>query len=119
MRRQGFVAQHDCLLSSLTVWQTLMFAALLRLPQEMTLRKKLHRAAYIMNDVGLTHIAHNYVGEHNGGQTAGATSEGKCISGGQRRRLSIALELLANPSAILLDEVRYRKGANNSSYLTV
>ena len=107
LRAQGFVAQYDCLLPSLTVWQTLRFAALLRLPEEMTVSQKLYRAAHIMDDVGITSIAHNEVGNLNGAQSIGAQTETKSISGGQRRRLSIALELLANPSILLLDEVNF------------
>jgi ABC-type multidrug transport system ATPase subunit len=129
MRCQGFVSQHDNLLSTLSVWQTLMYAALLRLPEEMTSRQKLcrfclvsfhcllcfylfiDRAAYIMEDVGLSNVCHNLVGDIHGGtgngQGGGASTGGsgaKSISGGQRRRLSIAVELLSNPAAITLDE---------------
>ena len=43
MRKQGFVHQHDSLIGSLTVWQTLVFSAMLRLPEEMTIEHKLHR----------------------------------------------------------------------------
>lgn len=109
MRCQGFVAQHDNLLSTLTVWQTLMYAAMLRLPDEMPIRQKLCRAAHIMEDVGLSNVCHSLVGDvhgASGGNAAGSSGTGaKSISGGQRRRLSIAVELLANPSAIMLDEV--------------
>jgi hypothetical protein len=63
----------------------------------------LSSAAFIMDDLGLSQIAHSLIGDHNGSQ--GAISSSKCISGGQRRRLSIALELLSSPSALLLDEV--------------
>lgn len=105
MRAQGFVAQYDCLLPSLTVWQTLKYAALLRLPEEMTASQKFYRAAHIMDDVGIAAIAHNQIGNLNGVQSTAGQSASKAISGGQRRRLSIALELLANPSIILLDEV--------------
>lgn len=108
MRRQGFVAQGDHLLSSLTVWQTLLFAAMLRLPDEMTVHHKFCRAAHVMHDLGLSAAAHVPVGG-SGGSTGGggapaAGSGGKGISGGQRRRLSIALEVLSNPSTLLLDE---------------
>jgi energy-coupling factor transporter ATP-binding protein EcfA2 len=71
----------------------------------------LNRAAYIMEDVGLSNVCHNLVGDVLGGtgngQGGGASTGGsgaKSISGGQRRRLSIAVELLSNPAAITLDE---------------
>jgi ABC-type glutathione transport system ATPase component len=61
-----------------------------------------------MEDVGLTPVCHSLVGDvHGHGNVADSGSSGaKSISGGQRRRLSIAVELLSNPSAIMLDEVR-------------
>lgn len=95
MRRQGFVPQGDHLLANLTVWQTLLFAAMLRLPNEMDRHRKLCRAAYVMHDLGLGSAAQ---------VTVGGAGQKKGISGGQRRRLSIALEVLANPSTLLLDE---------------
>jgi energy-coupling factor transporter ATP-binding protein EcfA2 len=64
-----------------------------------------------MEDVGLSNVCHNLVGDVLGGtgngQGGGASAGGsgaKSISGGQRRRLSIAVELLSNPAAITLDE---------------
>jgi ABC-type multidrug transport system ATPase subunit len=105
LRQQGFVNQYDGLLPSLTVWETIKYSALLRLPPSMTTREKLYRAAYIMHIVEIAHIAHCQLGNLTGGNAMGGNSKVKGISGGQRRRLAIALELLPNPSIIMLDEV--------------
>jgi ABC-type multidrug transport system ATPase subunit len=105
LRQQGFVNQYDGFLPTLTVWETIKYSALLRLPSSMATRKKLYRAAYIMHIVEIAHIAHCQLGNLSGGDAMGGNSKVKGISGGQRRRLAIALELLPNPFIIMLDEV--------------
>lgn len=107
MRNQGYVSQQDNLLENLTVWQTLTFAALLRMPDAMSTHEKLGRAAKVMMEMGLWSVAHVHVG--SGGLVTGVHGGGGGgvwggLSGGQRRRLSIALELLGNPSVLQLDE---------------
>lgn len=94
MRRQGYVEQKDVHLETLTVWETLSYAAMLRLPETMSPTQKLRRAAKTLEEVDLTAAANSLIG--------GTTVPG--ISGGQRRRLSIALELLRLPQVLLLDE---------------
>ena len=76
------------------MWETLAYAAMLRLPETMTACAKLRRAALVLNEVQLTNAASSMVGGPNV----------KGISGGQMRRLSIAVELLRMPQVMLLDE---------------
>ena len=95
MRSQGYVHQQDNLLETLTVWQTLYFAAVLRISHELSINDKVRRAAKVMTDMGLSSAANTIIGG-NGGHGG--------ISGGQRRRLTIAVELLVNPSVLFLDE---------------
>ncbi|GMI40998.1 hypothetical protein TrCOL_g10570 [Triparma columacea] len=95
LRGNGYVEQDDTLLfENLTVWETLSFASLIRLPDTMTVKEKLGRALEVMKEVDLADRADAPVG--------GATFKG--ISGGQKRRLSIAIELLCNPGCLILDE---------------
>ncbi len=93
IRRQGYVAQENVLLESLTVWQTMYYSAILRINSNVGMKEKLKQAAKIMDEMGLYDVKDTIVGSGERG-----------ISGGQRRRLSIALELLSNPEILLLDE---------------
>lgn len=84
----GYVPQDDILHRSLTVKRTLEYAALLRLPNE---TKEIRRSAVsaVMSQMELTERAHVKV---------------KSLSGGQRKRVSIAVELLARPPLLFMDE---------------
>lgn len=91
----SFVPQHeDGLLHNLTVRETLRFAARLRLPAHADDNEKLLRADTLLTQVGLKSCADTVVG--HSGQPG--------ISGGERRRLSIAVQLLTNPAILVLDE---------------
>ncbi|CAN1334308.1 ABC transporter G family member 26 [Linum perenne] len=90
----GFVTQDDVLLPQLTVEETLVFAAFLRLPGNMSRQQKYARVEIIMKDLGLERCRHTRIG---GGFIKG-------ISGGERKRTSIGHEILVDPSLLLLDE---------------
>ncbi|GBG85709.1 hypothetical protein CBR_g40438 [Chara braunii] len=89
-----FLQQEDVGLPQLTVRQSLTYSAMLRLPRKMSLAAKLIRVEQIIEEVGLGSCADTIFG--------GPNLPG--LSGGQKRRLSIATELLTLPSVILLDE---------------
>lgn len=93
-RRIGFVTQDDVLFPQLTVKETLVFAAFLRLPSTMSQRQKYQRVAMIVKQLGLERC----LGTRLGGDFV------KGISGGERKRTSIGHEILVNPSLLLLDE---------------
>ncbi|CAI0378408.1 unnamed protein product [Linum tenue] len=93
-RRVGFVTQDDVLLPQLTVEETLVFAAFLRLPGNMSRQQKYARVETIIKDLGLERCRHTRIG---GGFIKG-------ISGGERKRTSIGHEILVDPSLLLLDE---------------
>jgi ABC-type multidrug transport system ATPase subunit len=92
---QGYVPQQDIFLESLTVWQTLVYATLLRTRGNLSIEAKVRRAANVMVEMGLDSVARH---------SLSTQSDSKGISGGQRRRLSIAQAFLGDPQAILLDE---------------
>ncbi|KAG0005429.1 hypothetical protein BGZ80_007768 [Entomortierella chlamydospora] len=93
-RLVGYVTQEDDFIETLTVLETLTFAAKMRLPRSMSNKDKLARVESVMQELNLTHIKDTKVG--------GTVIRG--ISGGEKRRVTIGIELLSSPSVLLLDE---------------
>lgn len=92
--RQAYVTQDDAFYAQLTVRETLLLAARLRLPRAMDDASKQEHVNQLLNHLGLSAVADMPVGNE---QTRG-------ISGGEKKRLSIACELLGSPSVIFADE---------------
>jgi ABC-type multidrug transport system ATPase subunit len=91
----SFVTQDDdALLASLTVRETLRYAAGLRLPKWMTKQEKLQKAEDVLLKMGLKDCADNLIGN----------DLIKGISGGEKRRVTIAVQILTEPRVLLLDE---------------
>lgn len=90
----GFVDQEDTLMGTLTVYETVLYSALLRLPREMSFEDKRLRTLETMHELGILGIRDSRVGE----------SGARGISGGEKRRVSIACELVTSPSILFLDE---------------
>jgi ABC-type multidrug transport system ATPase subunit/ABC-type multidrug transport system permease subunit len=89
-----FVPQDDILLSSFTVYETLDFASRLRLPSSWHPQEKKEKIFQVLDDLSLVEQQNTRVG----------SVEERGLSGGQRKRVSIALELLVNPSVMFVDE---------------
>ncbi len=85
----GYVPQDDIVHRDLTVERALYYAAKMRLPSDFTPGQIRQRINEVLEDVELSARRKLLV---------------KKLSGGQRKRVSIALELLANPSVLFLDE---------------
>jgi ABC-type multidrug transport system ATPase subunit/pSer/pThr/pTyr-binding forkhead associated (FHA) protein len=85
----GYVPQDDIVHKDLTVERALYYAAKLRLPGDFTDEQIAQRISEVLEDVEMTPRRSLLV---------------RKLSGGQRKRVSIALELLANPSIFFLDE---------------
>ncbi|RZC51273.1 hypothetical protein C5167_019692 [Papaver somniferum] len=90
----SYVAQDDRFYAHLTVTETLMFTALLRLPNTITKEEKIIRTEEVIMQLGLTGCKNSIMG--------GPFIRG--VSGGERKRVSIGQEILTNPSLLLLDE---------------
>ncbi|KAL1307274.1 hypothetical protein AAHE18_17G020900 [Arachis hypogaea] len=93
-RRIGFVTQEDVLFPQLTIEETLIFSAFLRLPTNMSKQQKYAKVENTIKELGLERCRHTKIG---GGFLKG-------ISGGERKRTSIGYEILVDPSLLLLDE---------------
>ncbi|MCA2244693.1 ATP-binding cassette domain-containing protein [Mycobacterium sp. WUMAC-067] len=87
--RIGMVPQDDVVHGQLTVQQALMYAAELRLPPDTTKDDRAQVVARVLEELEMTQHLHTRVDK---------------LSGGQRKRASVALELLTGPSLLILDE---------------
>lgn len=92
----GFVDQEDTMLPTLTVHETILDSALLRLPREMSVAAKTQKVEDVERQLGIYHIRHQIIGSEEG--------SGRGISGGEKRRVGIACELVTSPSILFLDE---------------
>ena len=92
----GFVDQDDTMLPTLTVHETIMTSALLRLPKDMGISAKEQRVYEVEKQLGIFHIKEQLIGSEEG--------RGRGISGGEKRRVGIACELVTSPSILFLDE---------------
>ncbi|EME48982.1 ABC transporter-like protein [Dothistroma septosporum NZE10] len=91
----GFVDQEDTMLPTLTVHETILDSALLRLPKTMSRAAKEQKVEDVERQLGIYNIRH---------QIVGSEETGRGISGGEKRRVGIACELVTSPSILFLDE---------------
>ena len=90
----AFVEQEDTLIGSLTVHETLEFSAKLALPRTVTSSDVRARIQQLTRSFGLQNQTHTLIG----------TPLQKGLSGGQKRRVSVATSLITSPKILYLDE---------------
>ncbi|KAF8049471.1 hypothetical protein N665_2204s0001 [Sinapis alba] len=90
----AYVMQDDLLFPMLTVKETLMFASEFRLPRSLSKSKKMERVEALIDQLGLRNAADTIIGNegHRG------------VSGGERRRVSIGIDIIHDPIVLFLDE---------------
>jgi ABC-type multidrug transport system ATPase subunit len=92
-KNTAYVMQDNIHYGALTVRESILFAAEFRLPESLSREEKEARGMVILKSLGIDKVADTLVGD--------AFTRG--ISGGQLKRLSIAVEIVALPSIIFLD----------------
>eukprot|EP01134_Creolimax_fragrantissima_P007093 CFRG7093T1 len=85
----GYLPQEDMLIMQLTVKENLLFSAKLRLPSTSSQDEVNRRVKSTIEELNLTGVANMFASK---------------LSGGERRRLHIGLELLREPGLLILDE---------------
>ena len=90
----GFVPQEDIMLRELTVEENVTHSALMRLPTGWSHEKKLARVDEVLESLEIDHIRDYVVGDE----------KRRGISGGERKRVNIAMEMVTKPSLLCLDE---------------
>ena len=90
----GIVFQDDMMLPALTAFETVKFAADLRMPRRCTDTERTEACDAILHELGLYHVRNQLVG--------GAARRG--VSGGERKRLAVGVELVTRPALLLMDE---------------
>ncbi|NXS02098.1 ABCG2 protein, partial [Oxylabes madagascariensis] len=90
----GYVVQDDVVMGTLTVRENLNFSAALRLPKSVKEREKSERVNQIIKELGLSKVADSKVG----------TQFTRGVSGGERKRTNIGMELITDPAILFLDE---------------
>lgn len=93
-RLASYIEQDDLFYETITVYEHLVFQAQLRMGKAFTAEEYLSRVATVMKELGLNKSRDTLI--------RGARVRG--ISGGERKRLSFATEILTNPSILFVDE---------------
>uniref|UniRef100_A0ACD5TZD6 Uncharacterized protein n=1 Tax=Avena sativa TaxID=4498 RepID=A0ACD5TZD6_AVESA len=103
----AYVKQDDLLYPMLTVRETLLFAAQIRLSRAHSPAKKRERVHALIDQLGLSGAADTVIGDH----------DHPGVSGGERRRVSIGMDIMHDPILLFLDEPT--SGLDSSSALMV
>lgn len=93
--RSAYVMQQDILIPTLTVRETLLYAAELRLPPPTSSAERQRVVEDVILELGLKECADTRIGNNTH----------RACSGGEKRRTSLGVQMLANPSVLFLDEV--------------
>ncbi|XP_055335659.1 broad substrate specificity ATP-binding cassette transporter ABCG2-like [Paramacrobiotus metropolitanus] len=103
----GYVVQDDVVMGTLTIRENLSFSAALRLPQSLTSDERNHRVKQVIEELQLQKCADTKVG----------TELIRGVSGGERKRCNIGMELITSPRILFLDEPTSGLDANTASHV--
>ena len=103
----GYVPQDDIVHPELTVWEAVRYSARFRLPPDYSNEEIDRRVQTTLAQLGLESVAHLQIGK----------PEKKVLSGGQRKRVNIAMELVTDPVLMFLDEPTSGLAADDTTAL--
>ncbi len=103
----GYVPQDDIVHPELTVWEAVRYSARMRLPPDYSEEEIDKRVSMTLAQLGLESVAHLQIGR----------PEKKILSGGQRKRVNIAMELVTDPVILFLDEPTSGLAADDTTAL--
>jgi len=103
----GYVPQDDIVHPELTVWEAVRYSAKFRLPPDFSEEEIDRRVETTLQQLGLEAVAHLQIGR----------PERKVLSGGQRKRVNIAMELVTDPVIMFLDEPTSGLAADDTTAL--
>ncbi len=103
----GYVPQDDIVHPELTVFEAVKYSARFRLPPDFSDEEIDRRVEETLRDLGLEGVRNLQIGK----------PEKKVLSGGQRKRVNIALELVTDPVILFLDEPTSGLAADDTTAL--
>jgi ABC-type multidrug transport system ATPase subunit/pSer/pThr/pTyr-binding forkhead associated (FHA) protein len=103
----GYVPQDDIVHPELTVWEAVRYSAKFRLPPDYSEEEIDSRVLTTLQQLGLENVKHLQIGK----------PEKKVLSGGQRKRVNIAMELVTDPVIMFLDEPTSGLAADDTTAL--
>ncbi|CAL1536563.1 unnamed protein product [Lymnaea stagnalis] len=101
----GYVVQEDVVMGTLTVKENLAFSAALRLPTTISSKEKKERVNEVISELQLDKCANTKIG----------TEFLRGVSGGEKKRCNIGMELIISPPVLFLDEPTTGLDANTAT----
>jgi ABC-type multidrug transport system ATPase subunit len=96
-RITGYVLQDDVFIATQTAREHLTFVSRLKLPANMSSEERDARVESVLEDMGLQEVSNSQIGD----------ASRKGLSGGEKKRLSIAAELIGDPAILFLGTKRF------------